>query len=227
MNLYKPSTSHSRKFCAPPGTCFIFLVASCAKMIRPSATTQLTTIELVIGKLKGRAISTAFGDKPCSCGSDGVPGRSASVGMDGVTCAVTFAANVGALVTPTKRAMRIRRSDKAVEKETRTGQPLEDKHLAGRFRRGGAAACCMNNTSMRLAPRPKARACIRNRTLPKVTVRLSALESSECSGVLRPDAKLLIGHLGPKLFTLSEQWRSRTIRGTARTKYPSWLKKLL
>ena len=35
-------------------------VATRAKMINPTATIQLTTIELVIGKPKGRAISTAY-----------------------------------------------------------------------------------------------------------------------------------------------------------------------
>ena len=44
-------------------------VATRAKMINPAATIQLTTIELVIGKPKGRAISTAFLDRPCSSGS--------------------------------------------------------------------------------------------------------------------------------------------------------------
>ena len=35
-------------------------------MIRPSATIQVTIMEFVTGKPKGRAISTAFCDKPCS-----------------------------------------------------------------------------------------------------------------------------------------------------------------
>jgi len=35
-------------------------VATRAKMIKPTATIQLTTIELLMGKPKGRAISTAF-----------------------------------------------------------------------------------------------------------------------------------------------------------------------
>src|SRR5262249_684528 len=64
MNLYKPSTSHSRKFCAPLGINSIFLVATCANTIKPAATIQLTIIELVIGKLNGRAISTAFVERP-------------------------------------------------------------------------------------------------------------------------------------------------------------------
>src|SRR5690348_17177830 len=44
----------------------MFRVASRAKIMRPTATTQLRIMEFVIGKLKGRAISTAFADKPCS-----------------------------------------------------------------------------------------------------------------------------------------------------------------
>src|SRR5262249_42349130 len=35
-------------------------VASCAKIIRPNATIQLTSIEFVIGKPNTRSISTAF-----------------------------------------------------------------------------------------------------------------------------------------------------------------------
>src|SRR5215813_10752471 len=58
--LYSPSTSHSKKFCAPPGTPFMSRVASWAKMINPTATIQLTTIELVIGKPKGRPIPPAL-----------------------------------------------------------------------------------------------------------------------------------------------------------------------
>ena len=44
-------------------------VAKRAKMTNPAATIQVTTIELVIGKPRGRAISTAFLDRPCSSGS--------------------------------------------------------------------------------------------------------------------------------------------------------------
>ena len=57
---YRPPTSHSRRFCAPSGTRFMSRVATRAKMIRPTATSQLTAIELVMGKPNGRAISTAF-----------------------------------------------------------------------------------------------------------------------------------------------------------------------
>ena len=57
---YRLSTSHSRKFCAPSGTCFMFRVATCAKTMSPMATIQVTTIELVTGKPNGRAISTAL-----------------------------------------------------------------------------------------------------------------------------------------------------------------------
>ena len=56
------------KFCAPPGTCVIRRVATWAKTIRPIATIHVTTIEFVIGKPKGRAISTAFCGRPCSHG---------------------------------------------------------------------------------------------------------------------------------------------------------------
>src|SRR5258706_6456328 len=88
-NLYSASTSHSRKFCAPLGTCFIFRVASWANTIRPTATIQLTNMEFVIGKLKGRAISTGFADKPCACGSgDAVPDSCAEVVSAGFEAAV-------------------------------------------------------------------------------------------------------------------------------------------
>src|SRR3954471_989977 len=68
-NLRNSSMSHSKKFCAPLGMLFIFLVAHCANRMSPAATIQLTTIELVIGNPKRRATSTAFGDKPCSAGA--------------------------------------------------------------------------------------------------------------------------------------------------------------
>jgi hypothetical protein len=42
--LYRLSTSHSRRFCAPPGTPFMSRVATLAKMIKAMATTQLTII---------------------------------------------------------------------------------------------------------------------------------------------------------------------------------------
>ena len=58
-----PATSHSSTFWAPSGTCFMFRVAICAKTMRPRATTQLTTIEFVIGKPKGRAISIALRER--------------------------------------------------------------------------------------------------------------------------------------------------------------------
>ena len=54
------SISHSRKFCAPPGTWVMRRVAICAKTIRPAATIHVTTIEFVIGNPNGLAISTAF-----------------------------------------------------------------------------------------------------------------------------------------------------------------------
>src|SRR4029079_9389964 len=55
-------TSHSIRFCAPDGTWFIERVARRTNTINPIATTQVTTIELVMGKPNGRAISTAFSE---------------------------------------------------------------------------------------------------------------------------------------------------------------------
>ena len=72
---YRPATSHSKRFCAPPGTCFMFRVATRVKMINPAVTIQVTTMELVIGKPKGRAISPAFLDRPCSSGSTMAAGK--------------------------------------------------------------------------------------------------------------------------------------------------------
>src|ERR1700757_676974 len=48
----------------------MFRVAICANTIRPRATIQLTTMEFVIGKLNGRAISTALAERPCSSAFD-------------------------------------------------------------------------------------------------------------------------------------------------------------
>ena len=59
-NPHRLSTSHSRKFCEPSGTPFMFRVATWAKTMSPIVTIQVTTIELVIGKPNGRAISTAL-----------------------------------------------------------------------------------------------------------------------------------------------------------------------
>ena len=49
----------------------MFRVATCANTMRPKATIQLTTMELVMGKPNGRAISTALADRPCSSELDG------------------------------------------------------------------------------------------------------------------------------------------------------------
>ena len=46
-------------------------VATLAKKMSPRATTQLTTMELVIGKPKTRPTSRAFADKPCAPGAEG------------------------------------------------------------------------------------------------------------------------------------------------------------
>src|SRR5262249_52836628 len=70
--LYSPPTSHSQKFCAPSGTAFMCLVANWAKAMRPMATIQLTIIELVMGKPRGLAISTAFCAGPVSDNSGAV-----------------------------------------------------------------------------------------------------------------------------------------------------------
>src|SRR6516162_7098919 len=69
MKSYNPPTSHSKKFCAPCGTIVIFRVATCAKIINPKATTQLTTIEFVTGKSYARPISTALAVSPCPSSS--------------------------------------------------------------------------------------------------------------------------------------------------------------
>ena len=70
---YRLSTSHSRKFCAPVGTCVIFRVATRAKTMRPSATIHVTTMEFVIGKAEGpcdldrllrQAVFDRFGERP-------------------------------------------------------------------------------------------------------------------------------------------------------------------
>ena len=45
--LYNPSTSHSKKFCAPSGTSCMFHVATCAKTMIPTATIHVTSIEFV------------------------------------------------------------------------------------------------------------------------------------------------------------------------------------
>ena len=59
-NSYNEATIHSRKFCAPSGTCFMFRVASRANTINTAATIHVTTIELVIGNPNGRAMSMAY-----------------------------------------------------------------------------------------------------------------------------------------------------------------------
>src|SRR5438876_5760182 len=60
---------NSRKFCGPSGTSFMVRVAIWAKRMRPTATIHMRTMELVIGNPNGRAISTAFCDRPCSSGA--------------------------------------------------------------------------------------------------------------------------------------------------------------
>ncbi len=72
---YRPATSHSRRFCAPVGTPFMSRVTKRLKTISPAATIQLTTIEFVMGKPKGRAISTACCGRPRSSDSAVAAGR--------------------------------------------------------------------------------------------------------------------------------------------------------
>src|SRR5262249_33933568 len=50
-------------------------VATRAKMIRPKATIQVTTMELVMGKPNGRAISTACCDSRCSSFAGPAPNK--------------------------------------------------------------------------------------------------------------------------------------------------------
>jgi hypothetical protein len=57
------------------------------------ATTQLTIMELVIGKLKGRAISTALVESPCS--SDDWAGSACGVIVDRAIGRLTMSENVG------------------------------------------------------------------------------------------------------------------------------------
>src|SRR5437867_3554701 len=64
--LCKLSTIHSQKFCAPLGISLTCRIARRAKTINPTATTQLTAIELVMGKPRGFQISVAFCGTPCS-----------------------------------------------------------------------------------------------------------------------------------------------------------------
>src|SRR6266576_5142492 len=88
--------SHSRKFCAHLGTWSMRRVAMRAKMIRPRATIQLTTIELVIGNPKTWPISTAFCDKPCSSGVEiAGDGTWLEALIAGAACAFESSANVG------------------------------------------------------------------------------------------------------------------------------------
>ena len=64
---YRLSTSHSQKFCAPAGTRCILRVATWANTIRPTATIQVTTIELVIGSRPSLfSTGTAACGNPCS-----------------------------------------------------------------------------------------------------------------------------------------------------------------
>src|SRR6267143_2210964 len=55
-------------------------------MIKAKATIQLTTMELVIGKLKGRASSTAFAERPCSSWGATVSGPACGADIAEATC---------------------------------------------------------------------------------------------------------------------------------------------
>src|SRR5260221_10454354 len=59
-------------------------------MIKAKATIQLTTIELVIGKLEKRASSTAFAERPCSSGV-GVTASGPACGADIAEASCDFA----------------------------------------------------------------------------------------------------------------------------------------
>ena len=84
-------------------------------MIKPSATIQETTIELVIGKPKGRAISTAICDRPC-CSAEMTGRRSFCselpwlatplADVPGTTSDEPFTANVKPELKPANRAAR-------------------------------------------------------------------------------------------------------------------------
>src|SRR5271154_3319464 len=76
--------------------------------MRPSATIQLTAIELVTGKPKGLAISTALCERPCSSGSGLAEGRPNAVTPDGVFETISdfaLAPNVGAEPGPGNTAI--------------------------------------------------------------------------------------------------------------------------
>src|SRR6266853_1212929 len=76
--LWRLSTSHSQKFCAPSGTSLISRVATCAKTMIPSATNQVKIIEFVTS-IGPSLIRDAAGGRPSWCSSC-APGSAA------VTC---------------------------------------------------------------------------------------------------------------------------------------------
>ena len=78
---YSDSRSHSRKFCALPGTALIRRVATCAKTMSAIATIQVTNMEFEIGKPNGRAMSTALwgsADMLCPSTARAMPRRRCS-----------------------------------------------------------------------------------------------------------------------------------------------------
>src|SRR5262249_6365944 len=64
--LCKPSTNHSQKFCRKPGIGLGLRIAVCARMIRPAATIQVTSIEFVIPKPPNSTSICGFNETP-SC----------------------------------------------------------------------------------------------------------------------------------------------------------------
>src|SRR5215467_7273359 len=78
--------------------------------IRPTATIQLTTIELVTGKPKGLAISAAFCDGPCSTCSSCVAGAGLCsrilAEITEASCEFAFAAKVQSTPTHMKKAVQ-------------------------------------------------------------------------------------------------------------------------
>src|SRR5262245_26523922 len=84
-------------------------VATWAKMIRLRATTQLTTIELLIGKPNRRPISTAFCDGPCSTCPGiavGPPGSATLAGVVETPSDLAPAANVEPALRPRNAAIK-------------------------------------------------------------------------------------------------------------------------
>src|SRR4249920_181053 len=102
-------------------------VATRANAISPSATTQVTIIELVIGNPNGRAISTAFWEIACSSGFAGAAGPA--------DCVCSWPA-VGREPADTVAADNSDRTNAGLAKaaRTRTAGSLRHARLAVRLR---------------------------------------------------------------------------------------------